>query len=187
MSVADILKKHGRWLETKQLATMVAKELDVSNRQAYRKINQAWKQKQIRKLTLPDRSILNGLPGWAFSTTPSRQPRETSSRQEAYLYRCLKKIEEISDANLRDSVHAFLELRSFIMTLPPSLKEKVKEDYVSAEKRFLGRKGISLPITWRSMLIHNDPSGSEVGAPEVEHLIDKVSAALHEKLSRKES
>ena len=186
MSVADILRKHGKWLETKKLAAMVAKELNIGNRQAYRKINQAWKHKQIRKLTLPDRSVLNGLPEWAISTTPSKQPRETTSRQDAYLYRCLKKVEEISDANLHDSLNAFLELRSFIMTLPPSLKEKVKEDYVLAEKRFLGRKGISLPITRDSMLLHA-LIGPEIGAPEVEQLIDKVSAALHEQLSRKES
>jgi len=186
MSVVDILKKHGKWTETKKLAKIVAKEHNISVRQAYRKISRAWKNKEIRKLTLPDRNVLCGLPEWPFSATTSKKPRGTLRFKDTFLLRCFKKLDEIGSSNLQDSVTAFLKLRSFIMTLPPSLKEKIKPDYARTEKSFLERKHLSFPINLDLMLLGR-MEREEIGAPEVDYLIDKISTLLHEQLERKES
>lgn len=187
MSVVDILRKHGKWAETQKLVNMVAEELNISDRQAYRKITQAWKNKEIRKIPLPDRSVLCGLPEWPISTKSSKKKRGALSFQDAFLHRCFKKLDEICTSNQKHSLQAFLQIRSFIMTLPPSLKEKVRPDLAKAEKSFLERNKISLPIKkdLSFMLMHGDEE--EIGAPEVDYLVDKISTLLHEQLGNKES
>jgi len=49
MSVADILKMHGEWIPSKQFVSLVSKKLGISERQAYRKIKEAVKNKKIIK------------------------------------------------------------------------------------------------------------------------------------------
>lgn len=99
----------------------------------------------------------------------------------------LKKLDKISESNLQNSLRAMLELHSFIMTLPPSLKEKIKQDYAKAEKSFFERKHLSLPIKKDLMFAIRMEEETEIGAPEVDCLIEKISTLLHEQLGSKES
>ena len=65
VSVADILKIHGKWIESSQLIDLVVKKLKISQRQAYRYIK---KDKQILKLVLSDRTVLYGLGEFGLPT-----------------------------------------------------------------------------------------------------------------------
>jgi hypothetical protein len=58
VSVADILKMHGDWIESNKFIELVHEKLKISDRQAYRLIK---KDKQILRLTLQDRTVLYGL------------------------------------------------------------------------------------------------------------------------------
>jgi hypothetical protein len=66
MSVADMLKEYGKWMQSKDLVELVAKRLNVSERQAFRKISQAYKNKEILRQILPDRTVIYGLPEFGF-------------------------------------------------------------------------------------------------------------------------
>jgi len=61
MTVADILKIHGKYVESKQLVSLVAEKMSIDQRQAYRKIKESFQNNDIKKFQLPDRSVLYGL------------------------------------------------------------------------------------------------------------------------------
>ena len=62
MTVADILKIHGKWVKAEELVEKVCQKLNIKERQAYRKIQKAVKNREILKATLPDRTVIYGLP-----------------------------------------------------------------------------------------------------------------------------
>lgn len=59
VSVADILKIHGKWIESSEFIESIRDKLKISERQAYRLVK---RDKQILKLVLSDRTVLYGLP-----------------------------------------------------------------------------------------------------------------------------
>jgi len=67
MSVADILRRIGKATDSSQLTKTVAEELSISDRQAYRRIRKAWKNKEIRRHIRQDRTVLYLLPEWPYS------------------------------------------------------------------------------------------------------------------------
>jgi len=85
MSVADILRKYGKWIQSTPFNELVAKELGISEKQAYRKIKKAWKNKEILKITLPNRNVLYGLPEFGASSN------EEKPSKEDFLEYCVKK------------------------------------------------------------------------------------------------
>jgi hypothetical protein len=64
MSVADILRIRGKWIEASEFTKLVANKQNISDRHAYRKIKQAWKEKEIRRVVYQDRSVVYGLSEW---------------------------------------------------------------------------------------------------------------------------
>jgi hypothetical protein len=64
MSVADVLSKIGDWTESKKLAQIVAKEHNVVEETAYRRMKREANDKLIRKKPLPDWSVICVLPNW---------------------------------------------------------------------------------------------------------------------------
>ena len=62
VTVADILKIHGEWVEVEPLIALIDEKLGIKERQAYRKIKEAVEKKEIKKLPLPDGAFLYGLP-----------------------------------------------------------------------------------------------------------------------------
>jgi hypothetical protein len=65
LSVADILKIHGKWIESNQFINLVVEKLKIGERQAYRLIK---KDKLILKLVLSDRTVLYGLGEFGLPT-----------------------------------------------------------------------------------------------------------------------
>ena len=61
MSVADILKLHGKWIAAENFAKLVASRLERHERTAYRKIKKAVRKKEILRITVSDRTVLYGL------------------------------------------------------------------------------------------------------------------------------
>lgn len=70
ISVAEILKIHGKFIHGKEFAALVHEKLGVGDRQAYILISKAWKKKEIEKHLLPNRSVIYGLPEFG---TPSEE------------------------------------------------------------------------------------------------------------------
>ena len=64
MSVADVLTKIGDWTVANKLANIIAKEHDIALETAYKKITKAHKDGSIRRIPLPDRGVIYGLPNW---------------------------------------------------------------------------------------------------------------------------
>ena len=147
MTVTDMLKIHGAWIESKQLVSLIAQKMNVSERQAYRNIKDAFIKNEIKKVQLPDRSVLYGLA--EFGPTISEETLKTSavktlSFYNAVLYQSFKKFEEIQKIAGNDPERALRDLMWLIATFPEELKENIKplQDQVA---KFMKEKGIWSP------------------------------------------
>ena len=74
-TVTDILQKNDKWMQSEDIVEATAKEFNISTRQAYRTIEKAVKNNEIRKMVLSDRSTHYGLPNWTL-TTLSKNKKE---------------------------------------------------------------------------------------------------------------
>jgi len=182
MSVADILKKHGNWMPVKELVTMVERQFSVGDRQAYREIKQAWKDGEIRKLVLPDRSVLCGLPEWPFLPKPAKTRGNTVSFQDAFLYRCFKELDKIAEDILdKEANSAYVELKAFQAKQPKAVQDRMQpyfQEYLRrANKIDEVYKGPYLGERWRI----RDSAKRE----ELLELLSKISEILHEQVAKK--
>jgi hypothetical protein len=188
-SVTDILKEHGKWLETSALVIKITKKLNIGERQAYRMINKEWKDKEIVKLSNPDRTVYCGLPEFGpLASGPE------SSFQEALILRCFKQLDEINEKNSTgNSLQAFQGLCSFIKTLPSHLKNKLDADVQQAKQAFFPYMDAFLLLEElkNSNAYQNNPRLQLVQAivkrttyGYVEYLVEKVSMLLHEESER---
>lgn len=185
ISVAEILKLHGKWIETSKFAALVADKLKISERHAYNLIKKAWKSKQILKVQLPDRTaVLCGLvefgPMPINSSTVEKPQVRTLSFKDAFLYRFWENLDNIRHLNAsKDSIEAFYELRSLIKTWL-EMYEKLKKDFYKAEI------GLNLETYLRqhSSSLHDDSDFKVSFRVDVENLIAKTSALLHEEFER---
>lgn len=177
ISVAEILKIHGRWIETTGLAALVADKLRITERHAYNKIKKAWENKEILKVELPNRSgVLCGLAEFGpLPFKPSLEEKaqvKTLNFQDAFFYDCFKKLEKIGDLNTRNSRQAMLQVRSLLMRLPEELREELMPSYLKAEKRLWQK--------WNKEVIGFRPPLT--GAPQVDYMVREISDLLHSQL-----
>jgi len=193
-SVTDILKQHGKWIETSALVRKITKQLDISPRQAYRLINKAWREKEIVKISNPDRTVFCGLVEFGplpFSSAPQ------SSFQEAFLLRCFKQLDQINEKDATgNSLQAFQELCSFIKTLPSALRDKISPDVEQAKQALSPYLDAFLLLEElkNSKAYQDNPKLQVVQAlvkrsshEYVEYLVGRVSSLLHEGTSPKQS
>ena len=129
MSVADILKIHGKWVDSKDLVKLVSQKMGIGQREAYRKIKEAVKNGDIKKYQLPNRGVLYGLA--EFGPLSSEKKSKTSkatplSFNDAFLYDSFKKIDKISSNAEFAPDEALRELLFLIASLPKELKIKIK-------------------------------------------------------------
>lgn len=80
ISVAEILKIHGNWIGSTELAKLVAEKRNVTVRHAWNLIK---KEKDVIKCRLPDRRIICGLV--EFGPPSERLPTETSTLKDKSL------------------------------------------------------------------------------------------------------
>ncbi len=189
-TVAKVLKEIGKPTETSKLVTEVSNECNVSTPQAYRLIKKAWKDNEIKKTTLPDRSVLNYLPEMVIQTSRSK---ETLSFQDAFLYRCFKQLDEINEKNITgNSIQAFQKLCSFINTLPSHLKDKLSPDIQQAKQELSPYMEL---LKLEEMTVNSALQNSSGHQPlkvimkhrayeYVENLVEKVSVFLHGEFER---
>lgn len=77
ITVAEILKMHGNWIDSSLFVSLVAQKLSIGERMAYIRIKEAWhKKKEILRFYLPDRTILYGLPEFGPPKQPEAKPSE---------------------------------------------------------------------------------------------------------------
>ena len=95
------------------------------------------------------------------------------NRQEAFLYNCLKKLDEIAEDNINNrEFKAMLKIRSLIKTLPPILKNKLEPEM----------QRINQEIAHMSLGGRKSKRARKLTFANTEQLIDKVSTLLHENL-----
>jgi len=64
MSVANILRKIGDWTRSKELVENIVKEHGIAKMTAYRRMKKEVADELIRKIPIPGRGVLYGLPNW---------------------------------------------------------------------------------------------------------------------------
>ena len=170
--VADILKKQGEWMESSRLLIEVMEKRNVSDRQAYRDIEEVLEDGKIRKVKLGG-DVLYGLPNWAFPDTSSKRQEEALTLQDAFKYQCFKKLDaagELSDeGNPRLALN---RLSRLINTLPPQQREKLSPARDQAFDILAKTRGVDWYTTQRAKLRR--------AYPLVEALIKEISTVLHE-------
>lgn len=171
-TVASILKDMGKPTETARLVVKIAEANKISQAQAYRRVKKAWKAKEIRKVTLPDRSVLNLLPEWNLPT--STQEAESLGFEHALLYRQFQRLDKVGEENSKDSVDAMLKAGSLIMILPKDIKQEVLPRFLKAKQ--------SLMKEWKKAEERNRCPTTLVGAAQVDYVIGVISDALYKRL-----
>ena len=183
-SVADILKKHGKWLETSVLVKKISRELHISERQAYRVLNRAWKNREIVKVSNPDRTVYCGLP--EFGPLASSSGRF----QEVFLLRCFKLLDRANEKFLKhDYYGAFQELFILVKTLPPHMRDKLEPEVQQVEQKIFS-----------DILVFSKEYRDHEGDPDYQNRVDhmvkgiplhyvpdlvgKFSAVLHEEFQK---
>ncbi len=61
ISVAELLKMYGSWIEAKKFASFISEKMKITERHAYTKIKKAKEKNEILKILLPNRRVLYGL------------------------------------------------------------------------------------------------------------------------------
>lgn len=61
ISVAEILRRHGKWIDSSGFAELVADKRKVTERQAYNLIKRAYKNKEVERFLFQDRKAIYGL------------------------------------------------------------------------------------------------------------------------------
>lgn len=71
LSVADILKIYGKWIQSKDFVSLIAKKMGISKRHAYRLIKE---NKDLIRIPLTNRNIIYGLAEFGpFQPIDSKQ------------------------------------------------------------------------------------------------------------------
>jgi len=167
MTVADILKIYGKWIKSEDFANLVSKKLNIKERQAYRRIKKAWKDGEILRVTLPDRTVLYGLPEFGYPKFEEKTYEKTLSFTESFIFSCFKELQEINDIAVSDPRKALGLLTFLIKRLPQRLKEKIEP---LRKERLLKLYSIN-------------PKKEEYDIQclmIIEDLTDKISTLLHE-------
>ena len=193
MTVTDMLKIHGTWIESKQLVSLIVQKMNVSERQAYRNIKDAFIKNEIKKVQLPDRSVLYGLA--EFGPIISEETLKTSavmtlSFYNAFLYQSFKKLEEIQKIAANDLERALRDLMWLIATFPEELKENIKplQDQIA---KFMKEKGVWFPPHGFLAIIKLQERGDANNALQSEcysqvlRLVSEISRLLHEDSRKK--
>ena len=129
ITVAEILKIHGKWIRSKEFVSLVREKLKISEKMAYIKIKKACNNKEILKITLPDRTVLYGLPEFGY---PKEKTEGALNFETIFLVECFRELEEISRKASENPALGLNQLRAFISKLPEPLKSelKAKEDSI---------------------------------------------------------
>ena len=181
MLVANILREAGKPTETSKLVKMLAEKLNITTTHAYRLVKKAWENKEIRKVTLPDRSVLCGLPEWPFPTYGSNKLKQTASFQDAFLYKCFNELDKIAkDIINNESGSAYLELKAFQAKQPKTIQDKFQPHFQEYQRKVNNiNKVYSGPYLGEGWRI-----GNSAKRIELLELLSKISEILHEQAEK---
>jgi len=164
--ILDVLQQY-RALSTAQITT-------IYNRKYETRFNNKTIERDIYDLKIEGKVIANPAIGREQTYSLSGKPRLAS---EFFINQFWKNLDEIRRLNVKDSVEAFFHLRSLIKTLP-EMYEQLKPDV---------EKTLRSLTTYREKEQHGY---YDIGVfilyaiPEVEDLISKASAFLHEQFEK---
>lgn len=112
---------------------MTSKKREISDRQAFKYIEKAMEDGKLSKIKLGS-DVLYGLPNWAFPDTSSKRQEEALTFQDAFKYRCFKRLEYLSNLSLHKPENTLLLLGNLIAMLPTPQREKLEPIYQAASK-----------------------------------------------------
>jgi hypothetical protein len=122
MSATDILRKYGKWIESSKFIILVKNEIEKngktkSERQIYREIKKAVKNREILKITVQDRTVLYGLA--EFGPPPNLSNIIVFYREKEDL----AFINKMSERGLLEDIENIKEMNEFF-------KEKPKDSII---------------------------------------------------------
>lgn len=129
ISVVDILKIHGKWIQASKFESFVSEKMKISERYAHNLIKKACKEKQILRVELPNRAVIYGLAEFGpieQAVVEGSSARSMLSRQ---LIPALREIAGIIAP--RYSVSGGAE--EYVSPEDMKLLVKVAEDYLKAD------------------------------------------------------
>lgn len=124
ITVAEILRIHGKWIKSKEFAQLVSEKLRISERMAYLEIKKAWRKKEILKIPLPDRTVLYSLQEFGYPIL--EKEKEILNFKDAFLLQCFKELEHLSHVGAKNPALGVNQLRLFISRLPEDLKMQLE-------------------------------------------------------------
>jgi len=129
MTVADILKIHGKWIKSEDFKQFVSQKLNIKERQAYRKIKKAAENGEILKVTLPNRTVIYGLTEFGEPKIEEKQAETVKPFEQTLKEWFLKQLEEVIELN-SDVFYdlAFRKALNLYAVLPEQARTKIKND-----------------------------------------------------------
>jgi len=129
ITVAEILKIHGKWIKSGEFADLVSQKLTISERMAYLKIKEATENGEILKVTLPNRTVIYGLTEFGEPKIEEKQAETVKPFEQTLKEWFLKKMEEVIELNSDVfSDFAFRKALNLYAVLPEQARSKIKND-----------------------------------------------------------
>lgn len=185
MSVADILKIQGKWTGSDKLISQIMQKMSVTNRQAYRKIKDSVSKGEIKKIQLPDRSVLYGLAEFGpVEKILELQTQKSRKFRDVFFIDFFKKLDSINREASGRPDEAFRELILSIATLPEEIKHEIQPTQICAIEAVKAKgKGRWEPsFTFLDLIDRVDHPNTEFLSEcyrQVRILINELSTILH--------
>lgn len=134
ISVAEVLKMYGKWIEASEFASLVADKLYVSERQAYNLVKEAVKDKEVLRVVLPNRSVLYGLPEFGPLTKPTGHD-DTAWKEHALQQ--FSRIRNMINSSRDEDIERVPEetLLCIRTLLPPDMRDRLKPEITELKNR----------------------------------------------------
>ena len=166
------MKIKGKWIEASEYALLIATKLNLTQRQAYNRIKKACGKNEIKRIPLPDRTVLYGLAEFGSPSGGKHIP-ETLNFEQAFRFRCFKNLEKITNTNIEGNhSEAYRYLKHLKAMLPQPLKDKLNPYFKAADDEIKNTKTSGFYTTLLKRRRVTDFT--------VQFLIDKISTLLHE-------
>jgi hypothetical protein len=186
MSVADIIKIHGKCVESKEFIKSVSQKMGIGEREAYRKIKDAVNNGDLKKYQLPDRGVLYGLPEYWPDLSKKKSKASKAiplGFDNAFYYETFKKIDKVNNKVEFAPDEALRELLFLIATLPKEIKLEIKplQDRVIDAVRAKGRGKWEPSFGLLRSMARDDPDQAFLTEcyHQVFFLVNELTSILH--------
>jgi hypothetical protein len=138
ISVAEILKMHGEWIESEDFVKLVSQKLGITPRQAYNKIKEATEKGEILRVPLSNRRVIYGLPEFGEPKQGDKLIGEEFFKLRKSRVEFLReKIREVEDLHRKGNTsEAYVVVRRILQLLDSPYKEKLTQALIQHNEAY---------------------------------------------------